>query len=411
MIPKPLSLAPRTAAAVFSALAAAACVMAPVAAQDVPRSVRIGWSLAKSGPNAALTDVTIRPNYDMWVKEVNAAGGLMLKGKRVPIEVVEYDDRSSTEETVRAVERLIVQDKVDFVLPPAGSAANIAAAPTFAKHGLPLLGTTVQTERAPELAKRWPNLFFLLGDNTRYADALMDLLEAARKAGKIGDKVAMIHVADAFGVENASAARKQALSHGFKLVVDKSYPPGTQDLSPLLNEIKGQAPDVFIAFSYPPDTVLISDQARVTGLNTKVFFTGIGTQFPFFRAKYGAGAEGQMGFGGIDGDSPRIKDYLARFKAAHGKDSENWASPVTYASLQVLQQAIERVGSTNREAVLKDIKSGSFDTVLGTIRLGNPVLNGATFMIGQWQNGVFQGIAPESKPGAKPPVIPKQGWQ
>jgi branched-chain amino acid transport system substrate-binding protein len=107
------------------------------------------------------------------------------------------------------VERLIVQDKVDFVLPPAGSAANIAAAPTFAKHGLPLLGTTVQTERAPELAKRWPNLFFLLGDNTRYADALMDLLEAARKAGKIGDKVAMIHVADAFGVENASAARRR----------------------------------------------------------------------------------------------------------------------------------------------------------------------------------------------------------
>ncbi|NRF67714.1 amino acid ABC transporter substrate-binding protein [Aquincola sp. S2] len=412
MSTKPWPRLPHAAAVAFAALATA--VAASLAtAQEVPTSVRIGWSLAKSGPNAALTDVTIRPNYDMWVKEVNAAGGLMLKahGKRVPIEVVEYDDRSNTEETVRALERLITQDKVHFVLPPAGTAANIAAAPTFAKHGLPLLGTTVQTERAPELSKRWPNLFFLLGDNRRYADALMNLLEAARKAGRIGDKVAMIHVADAFGVENASAARKQALEHGFKLVVDKSYPPGSQDLSPLLNEIKAQAPDVFIAFSYPPDTVLLSDQARVAGLNTKVFFTGIGTQFPFFRAKYGAGAEGQMGFGGIDGDSPRMKDYLARFKAANGKDAENWASPVTYASLQVLQQAIERVGTLDREAVLKDIRSGSFDTVLGTIRLGNPVLNGATFMIGQWQNGVFQGIAPESKPGAKPPLIPKPAWQ
>jgi len=395
------------------AILATAFALAPAWAQEAPKSVRIGWSLAKSGPNAALTDTTIRPNYDMWIKEVNASGGLMLKayGKRVPIEMVEYDDRSSTEETVRAIERLITQDKVDFVLPPAGTGANIAAAPLLARYGYPHLSSTMQTERAPELVKRWPGLFVLLGDNRLYADALMDLLEAARKAGKIGDKVAMVHVADAFGVENASAARKQALTHGFKLVVDKSYPPGSQDLSPLLNEIKAQNPDVFIAFSYPPDTVLLSDQARVVGLDTKVFFTGIGTQFPFFRGKYGAGAEGQMGLGGIDGESPRIKDYLARFKAANGKDSENWASPVTYASLQVLQQAIERVGKPDREAVLKEIKSGSFDTLLGPLRLDKQVLDGATFMIGQWQNGVFQGIAPAGKPGVKQPLIPKPAWK
>jgi branched-chain amino acid transport system substrate-binding protein len=402
----------RTWRAALAALGTA-LVLAPALAQDAPKSVRIGWSLAKSGQNAAMATTTVHPNYDMWVNEVNAAGGLMLKayGKRVPIEVVEYDDRSSTEETVRAVERLITQDKVDFVLPPVTTGANIAVAPLFARHGMPHLGTTVQTERAPELVKRWPGFFIMLGDNRRYADALMDLLENARKAGKIGDKIAMVHVADAFGVENAGAARKQAASHGFKLVVDKSYPVGSQDLSPLLNEIKAQSPDVFIAFSYPPDTVLISDQARVVGLNTKVFFTGVGTQFPFFRAKYGAGAEGQMGIGGIDGDSPRMKDYLARFKAAHGKDAENWASPVTYASLQVLQQAIERVGKLDREAVLKEIKTGNFDTVLGEIRLDKQILGGATFMVGQWQNGVFQGIAPEDKPGVKPPVIPKPAWQ
>jgi branched-chain amino acid transport system substrate-binding protein len=397
--------------------AIAAAVVATVAgaafAQDAPKSVRIGWSLAKSGPNAPLTDVTIRPNYDMWVKEVNAAGGLMLKayGKRVPIEVVEYDDRSSTEETVRAVERLITQDKVDFVLPPAGTAANVAAAPTFARHGMPLLGTTVTTERAAELVKRWPNLFFMLGEPGYYARALMDLLADARKAGKIGDKIAMVHVADAFGVENASAVRKHAQMHGFKMVLDKSYPPGSQDLSPMLNEVKAQAPDVFIAFSYPPDTFMISDQARVAGLQPKVFFTGVGTQFPMFRGKYGAGAEGQMGLGGIDGDSPRVKDYAARFKAANGKDPENWASPVTYASLQVLQQAIERVGKPDREAVLKEIKTGSFDTVLGPLKLDNPILNGATFTIGQWQNGVFQGVAPMGKAGAKPAVMPKPAWQ
>ncbi|MCV5224055.1 ABC transporter substrate-binding protein, partial [Escherichia coli] len=88
--------------------------------------------------------------------------------KRVPIEVVEYDDRSSSEEAVRAVERLITQDKVDFVLPPWGTALNLAVGPTLHKHGYPHLAFTAVTDRAPELAKRWPNAFFFLGTSAQY---------------------------------------------------------------------------------------------------------------------------------------------------------------------------------------------------------------------------------------------------
>ena len=392
---------------------ALASLIAPANAQEAPKSIRVGWSLARSGPNAPGADTTVRPNYEMWIKEVNAAGGVMLKeyGKRVPIEVVEYDDRSSTEEAVRAVERLITQDKVDLVLPPWGTAVNIAVAPTLAKHGFPQLGTTFLSDKAAELAKRWPNIFFMLGSTGMYAEALMDQLEAARKAGKIGNTVAMLHVADGFGVELSTAARKAAAAHGFKLVIDKSYPVGTQDLSPLLNEVKGLAPDVFVAFSYPSDTVLISDQARVAGLNTKIFYTGVGTQFPFFKAKYGAGTEGQMGLGGVDGDSPRMKDYFKRHKEMTGKESENWASPVTYGSLQVLQQAIERVGKIDRGAIVKEIKTGTFDTVLGPVKFENQILTSGIFLVGQWQGGVFQGIAPAGMAGAKTAVVPKPTWK
>jgi branched-chain amino acid transport system substrate-binding protein len=134
------------------------------AAQDAPKSIRIGYSLAKTGPNAPGGETTVRPNYEMWVKEVNAAGGLMLKahGKRVPLEVVEYDDRSSTEEAVRAIERLISQDKVDIILPPWGTAVNLAVAPLLARHGYPQLGSTSLTDKAAEFAKRWPTIFFML---------------------------------------------------------------------------------------------------------------------------------------------------------------------------------------------------------------------------------------------------------
>lgn len=399
--------------ALATALGASLSMLAlPSAAQDAPRSIRIGWSLAKTGPNAPGGETTVRPNYEMWVKEVNAAGGLMLKayGKRVPIEVVEYDDRSSTEEAVRAIERLITQDKVDLILPPWGTAVNLAVAPLLARHGYPQLGSTNLTDKSAEFAKRWPTIFFMLGAGGDYAEALMQQLEAARKAGKIGDTIAMVHVADGFGVDAAGAARKAAAAHGFKLVMDKSYPVGTQDLSPLLNEVKRLSPDVFVAFSYPPDTVLVSDQARVVGLNPKIFYTGVGTQFPFFKGKYAAGAEGQMSMGGVDGDSPRIQEYFKRHKEMTGKDPDSWGSPVTYASLQVLQQAVERVGRIDRAAILKEIKAGSFDTVLGPIRFENQQLSGI-FLVGQWQNGVFQGVGPSAVKGAKPAVIPKPEWK
>ena len=384
----------------------------PAAADEAPKSIRIGWSLAKTGPNAPGADTTLRPNYEMWVKEVNAAGGLMLKayGKRVPIEVVEYDDRSSTEEAVRAIDRLISQDKVDLILPPWGTAVNLAVAPMLAKHGYPQLGSTSLTDKAAEFAKRWPSIFFMLGSGGSYAEALMSQLDAARKAGKIGDKVAMLYVADGFGVDAATAARKAAAAHGFKLVLDKSYPVGTQDLSPLVNQVKGLSPDVFIAFSYPPDTVLISDQSRVLSFNPKIFYTGVGTQFPFFKAKYGAGAEGQMSLGGVDGDSQLIKEYFKRHKDLTGKEPDSWGSPVTYASLQVLQQSIERVGKIDRPAILREIKAGSFETVLGPIKFENQQLSGI-FLVGQWQNGVFQGVGPSAIKGAKPAVIPKPAWK
>ncbi|MBO0160487.1 ABC transporter substrate-binding protein, partial [Vibrio parahaemolyticus] len=79
-------------------------------------------------------------------------------------------------------------------------------------------------------------------------------------------------VADGFGIDLSGAARKVVEKHGFKLVYDKTYPLGTQDMAPMLQEIKALDPDVFIAFSYPPDTLTITDQARVAGFNPKVFY-------------------------------------------------------------------------------------------------------------------------------------------
>src|SRR5262245_14381526 len=87
---------------VATVLATAASLIAPAWSQ-APTSIRVGWSISKTGPYAGGANVTTLPNYQVWVKDVNDAGGIMLSslGKKLPLEVVEYDDRSSDRKSTR----------------------------------------------------------------------------------------------------------------------------------------------------------------------------------------------------------------------------------------------------------------------------------------------------------------------
>jgi branched-chain amino acid transport system substrate-binding protein len=341
---------------------------------------------------------------------VNEAGGIMIGGKRMPVEVVEYDDRSNSEEAVKAIERLATQDKVDFILPPWGTGLNLAVGPTFNRLGYPHLAVTSVTDRAPELAKRWQNASFWLGTSAQISHALVDLLAKLRTDGKIGNKVAVVSVADQFGVELINAGRAALKKANFELVYDKTYPLGTQDMQPILTEAMRAAPDTFIAFSYPPDTMAITDQSRVLGFNPKVFFTGVGAAFPLYKQRFGANANGVMGIGGWNADAPALKAYLKRHTEVAGREPDRWASPITYASLQVLQQAIERVGKLDRAAVIKEIHNGTFKTIIGDVKLKDGLLQ-EVWAVGQWQDGEFYGLAPMAYTGARAAVTPKPAWK
>ena len=208
--------------------------------------------------------------------------------------------------------------------------AALLAAPACARAG----ALDLQGMQVPVASIK--HAFFFLGTGAGYAESLVSYLESAKKEGKIGNKIAMINIADGFGVELANATRKAAKQHGFELVYDKSYPIGTQDMTPLLTEIKSKNADVFIAYSYPPDTMLITEQSRINALNPKVMFTGVGTQFPMFKAKFGAATEGIMAPGGVDFDAPAIKDYFKRHKESAGYEPDRVDQQRVF---RVLQQA------------------------------------------------------------------------
>jgi branched-chain amino acid transport system substrate-binding protein len=378
---------------------------------ETPKSIRIGYAISLTGPNTAGAGITVLPNYRLWVKEVNAAGGIMLKsiGKRVPIEVIQYDDHSNADDAVAAVERLISEDKVDFILPPWGTGLNLAVAPLFHRAGYPLLATTAMNDQAPELGKLWPNSFWFNGTATSAAQAFVATISKLRSDGKIGNSVAILSVADQFGIGLAKVARKAFKQGSFALVYDRAYPVETEDMREVMIEVKRHHPDTFAAFSYPPDTIMITEQARASNFNPKVFYTAVGAAFPLYKERFGIDVEGVMGIGGWNADAPASKDYFRRHVEMTGQEPDRWASPITYASLQILQQAIERVGGIDRAAVIKELQTGTFDTVVGPVKFKNNLFED-TWFVGQWQNGDFQGIAPASLPGAHPIMFPKPPW-
>src|SRR5690554_3081526 len=342
----------------------------PVFAQD-RTAIRIGYAISKTGANAAGAGITTTQNYLLWVDDVNKAGGIKLSkvGVALPLEVTEYDDRSAAEETVGANERLATQDNVDLILPTWGPGAYLAAGPTFDRFGHPQLAATAVTDMAPQLAARWKHSFWMLGGGHDYANALVELLVKQRDAGTINNKVAIASVADGFGIDLSKAATPAFTEAGFELVYDKTYPLGTSDFAPIINEVSGLGADTFVAFSYPPDTFALTQQAVVADFSPKVFYLGVGTAFPIYPGIAGPNHNGVMGVGGIDPDSEAVAAYFERHIALNGQAPDSWASAITYASLEMLQQAIERVGDIDREAISAELSSGEFDTIIGKVKL------------------------------------------
>ena len=370
--------------------------------------IRIGAVAPKTGPLAAGAAITHWPNIQLWAHQVNERGGLKMKdGSRRKVEIIEYDDRTNPGETIKAVERLATQDKVDFIIAPYSTGLNVAAAPVFAKHGYPQITATSITDKIPELTARYSSIFFALGSTTALAGSVAEILSKLREERKIGNKVAMVNVADAFGIELAEAARPIFKKAGFEITYDRSYPLGTQDLSPIVKGAKASNPDAFVAWSYPPDTFALTEQSKIEGLEVKAYYTAVATAFPAYGGKFGSSVNGHLGAGGVNPDTPEMQAYFAAHKKVTGKQADYWASAVTYATLQVLEQAIEAVG-TDRKAVTEHIKKGTFPTVMGPWKFFNQSID-KFWTVGQWQNGVFYGVASTGLPGAKP-VITKTGW-
>jgi branched-chain amino acid transport system substrate-binding protein len=373
----------KSAAATVGALSVAPSLFA----QSGP--VRVGYAIARTGPWTGGAQVSQEPNYLLWAEQQNAMGGLNVKGVKRPIELISYDDRSDIETCVRTYEKLMGSDKVDLVLPPWGSNANFAVAPLANRYQYPFLAPTALSKKLVEM--RLPYFFLLLQQPGAMTTALVDMLKAN------GAKtLACIYVDDLFGLENYAALKVALQGSGIQMVEEKSYPAGVKDLSPVLRSIKDKNPDAFVGFTYPPDTILASKQAKEVGFNPKFFYASVGTAFQLYRNVMGPGAEGVLGMGSWNAKStPGAKTYFdAHTKKFGGKEPDRWASGACWAGLEILTNAVGRHG-LDRKAIRDYVAGTTHKTIVGDIRFEGSENKGTPGTVSQWQNGEFEVVWPK----------------
>jgi branched-chain amino acid transport system substrate-binding protein len=369
-------------------------------------AIRIGFSMALTGKYAPQATGQMQA-YQLWEEDVNKRGGIYVKeyGKKLPVELVYYDDKSEEGTAVRIYEKLITEDKVDVIFSPVGTAHHFAVAPVAEKYKVPLVGTTAASVKLRDIKTRY-FWFITAAMADRQMRALVNLLKHLEIKS-----VAIIYAQELFPRENLQFLEPFVKEAGLDLLLLKDYAMGEKDLTTLLSEVKRKGPDAVIALCYVPGSFTMTGQAQEVGLNPKFFFQLIGPAVVVFGPKFGAATEGiaTIGHWSPKGKWPGAKDFYDRYVAKFNKKPDYLNSVLAYTGCQIMEQAIEGVGNFDWEKLRDYIATNEFQTINGPIKFTGLENLRTPSMVLQWQKGDLEIVWPAETATAKP-LYPKPAW-
>jgi len=319
----------------------------------------VGMSRPLSGPMAKIGDSAFRPVYETFVAEVNAQGGIFVKefNKKLPIELKVYDDKSDTGTMTRLTEKLILEDKVDFLWPACGTHNIFAQAPIANKYSYILLTAEGGATSITPMLQSLPYLFISLSFSDWYQIPVWaDLL--AEKGAKTAYIISM---ADLFGIEYAGVSSIELPKRGINIVGIKSVPPDIKDLSTILKEAQKTKADALMVLAYPDAVILATKQSMEIGYNPKAFLGGPGVNFGFYHAIFGPATEGVSGFSMANRKtSPAMKELFDKlYKNKPEAANDWWGHPLYWAGYEFWKQAIEKAGTLDQKKIKDGVLSVS----------------------------------------------------
>jgi branched-chain amino acid transport system substrate-binding protein len=347
--------------ALLTALSLAAQAADPI---KIGLSMSLTGGLAGGGKSSLLA-------MQIWKDDINAKGGILGR----PVELIYYDDQSSSANVPGIYSKLLEIDKVDLVISAYATNQIAPAMPIVMQKGMvfmALFGTGVNDKfNYDKYFQILPN-----GKETRFGPSL-GFLETAMTMEPKPQTIAIVGADAEYAQTVLAGAREKIKALGLKTVYDRTYPPNTVDFIPIVRSLQATNPDVVYVASYPPDTVGMVRAAHEVGLKTKMFGGGmIGLAFAPIKQQLGPLMNGIVAYDVYVPEPtmkfPGIENFLKTYQAkaqAEGVDPLGfYLPPFAYAELQILADAITQVGSLDQAKIADYIHKTTFHTVVGDVK-------------------------------------------
>jgi branched-chain amino acid transport system substrate-binding protein len=359
----------RGLAATLVAAGIATASGAPAIGQDV---VRIGAPLPLTGPLAP-EGLKQKRGYDLWAETANAKGGVKAGGKTYKFEIVYTDYASNTPRAVQAAERLITEDKVNFLFAPFGSGATKAVSAISEKYQIPMLAASASSAEIFDQGFKY--IFSTLTGNETVSEPIAKLVASKNKDIK---RVAVLARNDLFPLAVAQAFEKAVKGQGMEVVASERYAIGTMDHSAAITQMRGARPDWFYASGYINDLILIRKQMNDLGLRPQVVTLIAGPAYSEFAKAVGPLAENVTS---MSWWHPALrykgKDVFGSTEAFNEAWANKYGGEADYIDASaavdgaVLQLAIEAAGTIDPVKVRDALSKIDVETFYGRVKFSS----------------------------------------
>lgn len=352
--------------------------------------IKVGSFLSVTGPASFLGDSELK-TLELYVERINDAGGVIGR----PLQLVHYDDAGDASAARNFASRLIRSDRVDIIVGGSTTGATMAAVPLIEQARIPfisLAGALVITDPVKPWVFKTPQ-----SDRAAAERVLQDI------KGRGLSKVALISGTDGFGRSGREQTLAIAGDMGVEIVADVTYSPSDTDMTAQLTRIRN-TPSVEAVFNFG-----FGQSPAIVTRN----YAQLGIKLPFYQS-HGVASDGFLDLLGDAGEGLRLpaspllvpdslpdsdpqKAVVQSYKALY---EQRWNVSVStfggYAhdGLMLAVAAIEKAGSTDREAVRKALESiQGYVGVTGVFNMSAQNHNGLTpdsFRILEVQNGQWK---------------------
>lgn len=386
--------------ACFAAAFAAVC--APITASAEPcEDLILGAALSATGIYASNGQNT-KNGYEFGIKKVNDAGGIKIGNKCYHLKVKYYDDESTPARAAQLVERLINQDKVEFILGPYGSPLTKAILPVIEKYKIPL----IQAEAASRslFTQGYKYHFGIVGTSEKYFMPVIDMAaEIAKKAGKDPSsvKVAMIYQDDAFSLDVRQGVVEQIKKYKMHTVIDDRMPKDLNDITSFFTKVKAVKPDLLLISGHEKGAVTAARQ--MGEMKIEVPLVGVThceaakvvNDFPKVAEGFVCPTQWDETMKAGDPLFGSAMDYNKAMQAAYHYTVVPYQTAQGSAAIYVWKDVFQRAQSLDKEKVREALTKTDLETFYGHVKFAEDGSNpGKEIVMRQIQKGKYMVVAP-----------------